>query len=345
METAILTRPNAATRPGMNTPALADLERATEEFTAILKSLEDRAASATDQGERLVAEYRAALAGLFTYCRAVDHEYRHDHEALKSIRKEFREKTNDLLAKSYLYNRARTWPQGHPGDYNIIEHVYHNMALSSGLGGILDRYFLSTTLARAVRSRKDAMRNLIASALSARERARILNIGCGSCRELVELAPELNDTNAQITCLDFDPDALAFSGKRLGDLLTSAKAQFRKYNAVRMVNAQRNLKEFGRQDLIYTIGLLDYLTDDVLRRLLGALYELLAPGGVLFAAFKDSDRYDTADYHWTVDWDAFYQRTADESRKLISAAGIPDEAVSVSRDATGVIIFYSVTRR
>ena len=49
--------------------------------------------------------------------------------------------------------------------------------------------------------------------------------------------------------------------------------------------------EFGMQDIIYSVGFFDYLPDDFLVKLLSSLYMLLNPGGKLFAAFKDADRY------------------------------------------------------
>ncbi len=105
------------------------------------------------------------------------------------------------------------------------------------------------------------------------------------------------------------------------------------------------MKEFGMQDIIYSIGLLDYLEDQVNVRLLRALYELLKPGGKLIAVFKDAERYGTQDYHWLVDWGVFYQRSARESRNLIEKAEIPASSVRVQRDASGIIIFYIITKQ
>ncbi len=112
-----------------------------------------------------------------------------------------------------------------------------------------------------------------------------------------------------------------------------------------MVNAERNIREFGHFDVIYTIGLLDYLTDDVLVRLIKSLYDTLHPGGVFIAVFKDCDRYDTIDYHWLVDWSGFLQRTRHDSWHLIETAGIPQDAVTIQRSQDDVMIFYRILRR
>ena len=109
-----------------------------------------------------------------------------------------------------------------------------------------------------------------------------------------------------------------------------------------MVNAKRNIREFGQFDVIYTIGLLDYLTDDILVRLLKSLLATLRPDGVLIAVFKDSDQYETQDYHWLVDWSGFLQRDAKASRALLDEAGITNDAVIVSRTRDEVMIFYRI---
>ena len=158
------------------------------------------------------------------------------------------------------------------------------------------------------------MREILAEEMRARRAARILNIGCGPCRELVELAPVIRETGTQFTCVDFDTEALVYSANRMLACGLQDHVEFRQYNALRMINAERNIREFGRFDVIYTIGLLDYLTDDVLVRMIKSLYDTLQPGGIFIAVFKDCDRYDTIDYHWLVDWSGFLQRT--RQRKL-----------------------------
>ncbi|MEJ2650047.1 MAG: class I SAM-dependent methyltransferase, partial [Sedimentisphaerales bacterium] len=248
-------------------------------------------------------------------------------------------------AKSHFLHHARTWPYGYVGDHKIIEDIYRHVSLSEGMGYLLDQCFLDTELGRAVPSRKDKMREIIEREITKKSNLKILNIGCGSCRELVELTPVIIKSAAQITCLDFDSAALDFSAERLGMLGLLSHINLRKYNALKMVNKERNQKEFGSQDLIYSIGLLDYMADDSLVRLIQAMYELLAPHGKVIAVFKDSTRYEVLSYHWLVDWDAFYQRNEAESKALIYRAGIAEENISVERDRTGIVIFYTIEKK
>jgi extracellular factor (EF) 3-hydroxypalmitic acid methyl ester biosynthesis protein len=321
------------------------LDAAVEEFNAAVKSIEADCEAPEANMQQLAQQLKSQLLRVETFCRGLEQQWEHDPEAIKRKQVEFRQRTDQSFTKSFFMHRARTWPQGYPGDYEIIEKAYNNQPLSAGLGQLFDQYFLSTTLANGIRYRRALMREILAEEMLARRAARVLNIGCGPCRELVELAPVIQQTRSHFTCLDFDAEALAYSADRMLACGLQDLVEFRQYNALRMINAERNVREFGRFDVIYTIGLLDYLTDDVLVRIINSLYSTLQPGGVFIAVFKDSDRYDTIDYHWLVDWSGFFQRTRHDSWRLIEAAGIPHDAVTVQRSQDDVMIFYRLLQR
>ncbi len=329
---------------GSATRADRELDLAIADFNEAVKTIETQcAAPGADLGQ-LAEELKNQLQRVEQYCRALEQQFGDDREAIRRKQAEFRQRTSESFAKSYFMQRARTWPRGYPGDYEIIEKAYNNQPLSAGVGQLFDQYFLSTTLANGIRFRRARMREILAEEMRARRSARILNIGCGPCRELVELAAVIQETDARFTCLDFDAEALQYSAGRMRACGLQDRVEFRQYNALRLVNAERNVREFGRFDVIYAIGLLDYLTDDLLVRMLKSLYQTLQPGGVCIAVFKDSDRYDTTDYHWLVDWSGFLQRTRQESWRLIQAAGIPHNAVTVQRSQDDVMIFYRILR-
>jgi SAM-dependent methyltransferase len=322
------------------------LDARTDRYLEQLADLERRCMLPDADRERLLDEVTLLNDSLLQACADYEGSAGRDTAALLEARRRFREKTHPMLSKSYFINHARTWPRGYQGDHQMLEGVYRDIPLARGLGYYLDRYSLSTTLAAAVRERRIALRDMLRRELARRTRPAILDIACGSCRELFELAPEIRRSEASVTCLDFDAEALSFASNRMPlSGLDPEQVQFRQYNAIKMINKQRNLKEFGRQDVIYSVGFFDYLQDEVLVRLLGSLYELLAPGGLLITSFKDRERYSSQYYHWIVEWDGFLQRTAGQSRELLAKAGIPDGAVTTFREESQVIIFYNAVRR
>jgi extracellular factor (EF) 3-hydroxypalmitic acid methyl ester biosynthesis protein len=324
--------------------AESQLDKAIATFNQSVKRIEDQCAVPGADMNQLAGELAKQLREVESYCRAMEQQLGDDQAAIREKQAEFRQRTDASFAKSFFMHRARTWPQGYPGDYEIIEKAYNNEPLSDGLGQLFDQYFLSTTLANGIRYRRALMREILAEEMRQKPAARILNVGCGPCREIVELAPVILETGARFTCVDFDTEALVYSAGRILECGLQEHVAFRQYNALRMINAERNIREFGHCDVIYTIGLLDYLTDDVLVRMIRSLYDTLRAGGVLVAVFKDCDRYDTTDYHWLVNWSGFLQRTRHDSWRLVETAGIPQDAVNIQRSQDDVMIFYRIQR-
>lgn len=267
-----------------------------------------------------------------------------DETILKRLRTHVLQKTEPVFSQSYCFTRVRTWPQGHQGDYKTLEHVYRKMPLSEGLGYYLDYYILHCKLGEAVRNRIKILQNLLENELLQKQKPRILNIACGSCRELYGISPQIVSSGARITCIDTDEDALSYAFSRLEITGAIRRVTFKKYNALRMFDHELNLIHIGMQDVIYSVGLFDYLETEFLIKLFEALYMLLNPGGRLIAAFKDACRYRHTMFHWLVDWDGFKQRTEEDFMYILHKAGIPNNKISSLRDSTGAIIFYLIDR-
>lgn len=209
----------------------------------------------------------------------------------------------------------------------------------------MDTYALSSEIAVGVRDRISTMRELLRAELISRNKPKVLDVACGSCREVFELAHEIKASGAKFTCVDLDPAALDFALDRFAFAgLSEEHTELIQYNALRMFDIETAQTEFGMQDIIYSIGFFDYLPDDFLVKLLSSLYRLLNPGGKLFVAFKDADRYRPQVFHWLVDWDGFLQRTEKDFLKVFQDADIPSRALSMTRVDSGAIVFYSIEK-
>lgn len=253
----------------------------------------------------------------------------------------FKDEAKGWLRTSYLMNRATNWPEGYPGDFKTLESVYSRQITSTGLGALLDRYFLTRTLAVAVRSRRSTLASILhRHALRENGSGTWLNIACGACRELDFLPPEI--APCIVHCVDSDPNALEFSDARLRE--NKLNIAIHAENAFRYLNPIRNRARLGHVSLIYSAGLFDYIDNDNLTKLLRGLYDTLCSGGVLLAPFKDKVRYRTFDYHWLVNWNQFYQRTESQFKEILLHAGIPERETVLTRDPTGVLIFFEVTK-
>lgn len=329
---------NAVTASGKK--HIITLEYAVDRFNRALELIDRQSlAAAHEKSGELESATAQAIADMQQACELFEKQMSHNRALVKSVQAEFREKTSDIFSKCY-FNRARIWPQGYQGDYVMLEYLYDNDPVSpSGIGRLLNKYLLATTLAVAVRERKATLRALLEEELMKRTAPQVLNVASGSCREMLELAPDIKRSGALFTCVDYDIDAINYCKSRLAAAGLSAQVKAKHHNALKMVNEERNQKEFGVQDVIYSVGLFDYLRDEVLTRLLKALYGLLKPGGALIMSFKDSRQYSTFIYHWMIAWDGFFQRTEEEVLSLVERAAIPSAEVRTLREKSGVIMF------
>jgi extracellular factor (EF) 3-hydroxypalmitic acid methyl ester biosynthesis protein len=326
---------------------LKTLDEATKKFNSQLEDVEKRSFDPKESPEDLLKAIDDTITGVSNAYADFERTVK-DKALIRKAQIRFREKTNRILSKSYFMNRARTWPKGYQGDYKMLEDIYRHTPLSEGIGYFLDLYFLGIPLNKAAITRIKKLRELLGDELAKRQKASVLNIACGSCREVFELASEIERSEALFTCIDLDDDALAFAANRLSytnvSPASSDQVVFRKYNALRMFDHDLNMSEFGMQDIIYSVGFFDYLRTDFLVQMLTALYAMLRPGGKLIAAFKDARRYRSIDRHWIVDWDGFLERNEEDFREILVNANIPDAAVMEQRDDSGVIIFYTITK-
>ena len=310
-----------------------------------LKSYEWKCLQPGADPENLLKEISSLNDTMVQDCALFEQEVS-DPAAIKTAQSYFRKKTNPVLSTSYGVNRIRTWPQGHQGDYMTLELIYKNMPMSYGLGYYLDKYMLDVELGVGVRERIVKLRDLLKDELASRRNPKVLDIACGSCREVFELTPEIISSGAKFSCVDLDPAALDFAIDRLTYAgLTSEHAEMLAYNALRIFDFETALAEFGMRDIIYSVGFFDYLPDEFLIKLLRSLYMLLNPGGKIIAAFKDVKYYRPQLYHWFADWDGFLQRTVVDFNRLFHEANIPDSALTMTRVKSGSIVFYTVTKQ
>jgi SAM-dependent methyltransferase len=320
------------------------LEAATDQYMDALEDIERRCTKQDEDTDSIFQELTVLNDSMLQICEQFENSV-NDEAAIKAERVSFRDKTDPILSKSYGVNRARTWPQGYQGDYKTLEFAYRNTPMSEGIGYYLDKYMLSATVAVAVRERMRKLAELLKTEMINRQQPKVLNIACGSCREMHEIVPEIEKSRAHFKCIDLDSDALDFALNRLSYAgLSSDRAEFIQYNGLRMFDYETAVSAFGMQDIIYSVGYFDYLPDDFLVKLLNTLFLMLNPGGKLIAAFKDANRYRSQAYHWLVDWDGFLQRTQDDFERLFRQAEIPSSALSMTRVRSGVIIFYTATK-
>jgi SAM-dependent methyltransferase len=331
-------------RPDVDTFFGEDVSAFTRELAELDVHIDPQAKAQNDHWlDRLTdATHRSLRA-----CARMESLLADDGEQLKAAQECFRKIIAPWFDRSQLMYRAKIKPRGYPGDYKLLAAMYDNVPQSSGLGGYVDLYLLNSTLARAVRARLAAARRFLSEELSRRwGETFVLNVACGPCREYLDGIERADACHVHVTCVDQDEQALEYVKTHVmaadngGPHIECAR-----YNALRMSSATANVRKFGRCDIIYSIGLCDYIPDKHLVRMLRGWRESLNDDGVLYVALKDAARYDKTECQWLADW-FFFQRTEEECRELYRQAGFDMDGLEMTRDPTGVIMnFVSRVRR
>ena len=270
----------------------------------------------------------------------------------KSLTKELKNRVR-LLIGYFIYQgrvmrRGLEKPRGYPGDYIMLESVYDNIRINDGLGSYFDRYFLDNPYAEAVRGRKDMMREVILECINtAREPSvSFLNLATGSCRELRELfkKPITYKGTVDITGVDLDTASIEFSKDKLKDITPENCTVTLAHGNI--VELEKVPEAAGRSfDIIYSIGIADYLQDRLLSKIFGDCYELLKPGGKLIVAYKDMVEYKPLPPNWYCDW-YFVPRGEEEFIAMIKKAMGEDRIdVQIKREPSGIIFFAIITKK
>ncbi len=271
-------------------------------------------------------------------------------DLIRKIKDTFRISGASYGLQSDFVRHALEKPGGYPGDYETLEFIYNNRPTSKGFGYCADVTFLANDYAKAVRNRKDKMKKILLSCLQSDPvEADILNIACGSSRDLRELFSE-NDIRlsgqVNFTLIDKSKDALTFSKDQLSHPPKGVHFRFHNHSVYDYLKNPDNFREIlGSQDMVYSIGLADYIPQDGFRDLIGFFFTLLKPGGRLIITHKDSKNYHPLTPDWWADW-SFHLRDIDDVIAIAKSSGIENYDLTIDQDDdTNIIFFMTIEKK
>lgn len=260
-----------------------------------------------------------------------------------------------LLAEAPIPRRAYEKPREYAGDFALMHQIYRDRDNApSTFGQLLNRLCCRLPVTKAGLTRISTLTDFILAEIQSRQgrRVRVGSIGCGSSEEIVRLfeAGVPGNTPLSISLIDQDREALSFSNRRLLRLESSGRAPPTAevhyfHTAVKTLTATpEDLDDLlGRFDVLYTVGLFDYLTTSAARAMLCSLGRFLSPTGVLLVG-NFADHPGRAFMEHVLDWELFY-RTKDSLRTLAESAFDAVEFESdVMSDHNGTHLFL-VSRR
>lgn len=319
------------------------LEYDLRSFIAKLKTMELSVSLLNKQDKDIQSQLNESIIEILKIARILEETISHKL-AMNRIKQYFRDCVGFSAYQSKLVKRAYEKPCGYPGDFELLENIYNNKPISEKMGFYWDNYFLSDGLAVSVRERKDKTTDFLKGFIcsSSNSNIRILNLACGSSRDLKELFEELNPQqrkSLEITCLDQDSGALKYSKSALNKY--AVNINYVKEDILRFF--KRNTNSLDAQHVIYSIGLADYLPDRVLKSFLASCYEKLAQGGKLFIAHKDYSVYFPIVQDWFCNW-SFYPRLENQLHEIIKSIVKPKTRIDSFRGQNKIMYYFSITK-
>jgi extracellular factor (EF) 3-hydroxypalmitic acid methyl ester biosynthesis protein len=287
------------------------------------------------EGLHLTIALTHRLIGAIERMRTAGHSREDILEVLSGVRA--------IHARSPFIRRLQEWPRGYAGDFETVEYLWRqrNGAPHGQLPYFLEQYALASPIAQQHRNKIDIQAaELLATVSRGRrgEPARILILAAGGCPDLRQAEPALADHPFEVTLLDQDPEALAFSASQL--------RRVRDRVALVTANVVRGLPHVARQgrfDLVLAGGLFDYLPDRVAVRVLRiARQRLLVTGGrFIFTNIGRGNAYQTW-IEYMAEWFLIH-RSDREVAQLCASAGFNPEAVGIETDRTGLTLVVTGT--
>jgi extracellular factor (EF) 3-hydroxypalmitic acid methyl ester biosynthesis protein len=197
----------------------------------------------------------------------------------------FRQVMWPFTNESRFLARTNDRPRGYAGDSEMMRMLYDDQLRGDSVFGcLLHRHPVRSAAAKAVRYRVGLIADVIrAETRPGGEHLRVMSLACGPARELRHMLTTREDVqNIDFVLVDQDPLALEEARKEVRR--THANALVVEASVRDILKGTANLEStFGGDelDVIYALGLLDYLPKSVAKRLLSELTDMLRPGGRL----------------------------------------------------------------
>lgn len=232
-------------------------------------------------------------------------------------------------------------PRGYAGDSVSIEGIYAYQPSGFGrLGPLLDQCFLDEPAAQAVRNRRGLLAEEIRAVLARVEGrpVEITTMACGPAREVFDVFAELDDPQRlKVHLIDFDAEALEEVARRAEAQGLSAQMELHHANLIDLSIGRQKL-DLPPQDLVYSIGLIDYFVDKLVVKLMSYGQRLLRPGAEMILGNFHPRNENKPLMDYVLDWRLIH-RTEDDLSRLYQESAFARSATRFRFEGTGVNLF------
>ena len=247
-----------------------------------------------------------------------------------------------LMQQDPFIRRAQEKPRGYPGDAVLIDYIYGasstkpEIAALPAQAAVLHDFITSAAAPRAVRYRRQFTAEIIDEVARTHGAGiRVVSIAAGHLRE-AELSHAAQAGLAEFVAIDQDAESLATIRRSM----TAFKVETIE-GSVRQIVADK--LRIPDADLVYALGLFDYLPQPVAKRLTELMLEAVRPGGVLLIPNFLPGIGDIGWMESFMDWKLIYRRDAEMLDLLGDWTNVA--RAEIHRDPDHNITFLKVYRR
>ena len=185
-----------------------------------------------------------------------------------------------------IWDRSYAKPLGYPGDFEIMNQVYDWERVGNNAYEML-MHRVGLEVAECIGTRMEVVRSHIADVVRERGHdrpARITSLGSGPAREVEAYlgSHAASGNRAEFSLIDQEEDALLYAHEKTYPYVLNSdgriKVQGLNISFTDILRGAEGLSGLPPQDLVYSVGLLDYLTDHRAKALVKRLYDLLDAG-------------------------------------------------------------------
>lgn len=312
----------------------------TRAATALRAAVEDFCILDASPGASEHALHHAVLMQVHRICAAI-----HACEDAGMSRAEIVEivgPARTIHARSPFVKRLQEWPRGYPGDFETVEYIWHaeNRAPRGTVEYHCESYSLNLPIAQQHRNKvRHQAARILDTMLARRRQSRILALASGSCPDFELIQAQLPELAGEIYLNDSDTNALAFSSPVFDGV--RERCSVVQGNALKVA---RKMEQIGHFDLVLAGGLFDYLPEKHAIYLIENVYRgLLVSGGTFFFTnIASGNPYRTL-IEYLGDW-FLIERSQEEIRRMCAEAGVPDHAISIRQEETGLALLIELRK-
>lgn len=253
-----------------------------------------------------------------------------DEDTLREARIVTENVVTQHLIEAPVLRRAYEKPCGYPGDYEVMQHYFDNDFVGdTAFGMVFHKLTNEHPLSAGVRTRSAHVATEIAKRSAGRghqEPLRVLSLGCGIAAE-VGFVHGANTSAISWTLIDQEDEALARAYRNARTLAPPGgrgpEVSCVNVSFSQLFRGQVSPDAWGEHDIVFALGLFDYLPARTATLLLAGLYAKVRPGGTVFIANAAGPNEHFWEPELALRWSLIYR---DRGEMNALGAALPDSA-------------------